>query len=117
MNKLKFIKRGFKKTCPRCGNSPIFVKYIKTYKKCSSCGIKISDYKSDDGPAYITIFIVGHVIIPTVLLIEKNFSPSLLAQMILWPLLTIILCLWLLPRVKGAFIGVQIFLDDKSGKT
>ena len=33
--------------------------------------------------------------------------------MIFWPVLTIISCLWLLPKVKGAFIAAQIFLNDK----
>ncbi len=117
MNKLMFIKRGFSKKCPHCGKSPIFIKYIKTFNKCNNCGIKLSEYKSDDGPAYITIFIIGHILIPIILLVEKNYSPSITIQMLIWPLLTILSSLWLLPRIKGAFIGLQIFLGDKSGKT
>ena len=111
------IKRGFTRKCPSCGKSPIFVKYIKTFNKCSQCGIILSDYKSDDGPAYITIFLVGHILIPIILFIEKYFSPPIYIQMISWPILTILMSLWLLPRIKGAFIALQIFLDDKSGKT
>ena len=117
MKKMVFLKRGFNKKCPLCGKSPIFIKYIKTYKKCSNCGIKLSDYKSDDAPAYITIFVVGHLLIPLILLTEKHLSPSITSQMITWPIMTIISTLWLLPRIKGAFIGVQIFLGDKSRKT
>ena len=117
MNKFVLIKRGFLKKCPHCGKSPIFHKYVKTFKKCKNCGIALSDYKSDDGPAYITIFIVGHILIPLILLAEKYFSPPILSQMIVWPIVTILLSLWLLPRIKGAFIGIQIFLGDKSGKT
>ncbi len=117
MSRLKFMKRGFRKKCPHCGKTPIFIKYIKTFQKCSKCGIKLSQYKSDDGPAYITIFIVGHILIPVILLVEKHFSPSLILQMFIWPILTIIFSLWLLPRVKGAFIGMQIFLGDKASKT
>ena len=117
MNKLELMKRGFSKKCPYCGLTPIFKGYVKTFSTCKSCGIKLSDYKSDDGPAYITIFIVGHLLIPLILLTEKYFSPSLFLQMLIWPLITIFTSLWLLPRVKGAFIGVQIFLDDKSRKT
>ena len=60
------MKRGFNKICPQCAGSPIFKKYIKTYNKCKKCGLKLSDYKSDDGPAYITIFIVGHILIPII---------------------------------------------------
>ena len=112
-SKLNQLKRGFSKKCPKCGNSPIFLSYIKTYKSCKSCGIKFSNYKSDDGPAYCTIFLVGHFLIPLILIVEKKFSPSIIFQMILWPFLTIISCLWLLPKVKGAFIAAQIFLNDK----
>ena len=117
MDKLIFIKRGFRKKCPHCGKSPIYETYIKTFKKCKKCGILLSEYKSDDGPAYITIFVVGHILIPMILLVEKHLSPPLLFQMLSWPILTIILCLWFLPRIKGAFIGLQIFLGDKSRKT
>ncbi len=117
MEKFVLIKRGFLKKCPYCGRSPIFIKYIKTFKKCKSCGIALSAYKSDDGPAYVTIFIVGHILIPLILLAEKYFSPPILLQMIVWPVATILLSLCLLPRIKGAFIGIQIFLGDKSRKT
>ena len=112
-DKLKFLRRGFAKKCPNCGLFPIFLTYIKTYKKCSKCGINFSEYKSDDGPAYCTIFIVGHILIPLILLTEKNFSPPTIAQMIIWPITTIILTLWLLPRVKGAFLAFQIFVKDR----
>ena len=117
MKKFDLISRGFNKKCPSCGISPIFIKYVKTFQKCKHCGIKLSEYKSDDGPAYITIFIVGHLLIPIILLVEKYYSPKLVIQLTMWPILTIISSLWLLPRIKGAFIGIQIFLDDKSGKT
>lgn len=114
---MTLLIRGFSKKCPLCGKSPIFVKYIKTHKKCSNCGIRLSNYKSDDAPAYITIFLVGHFLIPVILLTEKHLSPSISLQMIAWPIVTIISTLWLLPRVKGAFISIQIFLGDKSGKS
>ena len=114
MKRISQVKRGFLKKCPTCGNSPIFHKYIKTFKKCKSCGLNFSKYKSGDGPAYFTIFIVGHIIIPLILLLEKNLSPPLILQMFFWPILTIIFCLWLLPRVKGAFIAFQISVEDKT---
>ena len=112
-SKFNQLKRGFSKKCPRCGNSPIFLSYIKTLNNCGSCGLKFSDYKSDDGPAYCTIFLVGHLLIPLILIVEKNFSPSIIFQMIFWPILTVVASVWLLPKVKGAFIAVQIFLNDK----
>ena len=52
-SKFNQLKRGFSKRCPKCGKSPIFLTYIKTLDYCKSCGIKFSDYKSDDGPAIV----------------------------------------------------------------
>ena len=114
MNKGNYIKRGFKKKCPACGEVPLYIKFLKTYQKCKSCGIKLSNYKSDDGPAYLTILIVGHIIIPLVLFAEKKLSPSIYFQMFFWPLFTLVLSLWLLPKIKGAFIGFQISVNDKT---
>jgi uncharacterized protein (DUF983 family) len=112
-SKLKFLRRGFAKKCPNCGLFPIFSRYVKTHKKCSKCGINFSEYKSDDGPAYFTIFIVGHILIPLILLTEKHLSPPTFIQMIIWPLITTILTLWLLPKIKGAFLAFQIFVKDR----
>ena len=70
-SKIKFLKRGFAKKCPNCGLFPIFSRYVRTHKKCFKCGINFSEYKSDDGPAYCTIFIVGHILIPLILLLAS----------------------------------------------
>ena len=112
INKIKLLKRGFLRRCPKCGTSPIFSGYIKPFDQCKNCGINFSKYRSDDGPAYCTIFIVGHVVVPIILIIEKHFSPSIKLQMIFWPIVTLLLTLWLLPKIKGAFIALQIFLKD-----
>ncbi len=113
-NKKVLMKRGFQKKCPSCGKFPLFKKFLKTYKKCKSCGINLSSYRSDDGPAYVTILIVGHIVIPLLLLTEKELKPSMVFQMTFWPILTVVLSLWLLPKIKGAFIGFQIGVNNKT---
>tara|TARA_B100000989_G_C19435088_1_gene424770 strand:+ start:526 stop:891 length:366 start_codon:yes stop_codon:yes gene_type:complete len=110
-----FIKRGFKKSCPVCGNKSIFISYIKLVNKCSSCNTNFTKFKTDDGPAYCTIFVVGHLIIPCILFLERLSSPPpLWFQLVFWPILTIILSIWLLPKMKGAFLAFQISVDDTS---
>ena len=116
MDKFIFIKR-FRKKCPHCGNFPIFSTYIKTFKKCKKCGINyylIINLMMD--LLIVTIFVVGHILIPMILLVEKHLSPPLLFQMIIWPVLTIILCLWFLPKIKGAFLAFQIFLTTNQDR-
>ena len=114
-NIIKSISRGFKKYCPKCGHKDIYSSYIKFFPKCKKCNLNFSKYRTDDGPAYITIFLVGHIIVPLILLTEGSKNPPPIAfQYIFWPILSISLCLWFLPRIKGAFLGIQISVDDRS---
>ena len=53
------------------------------------------------------MFIVGHVVIGGLLIVEKKFQPDYWVHMVLWLPLTVGMSLWLLPRIKGAFIGLQ----------
>ena len=114
-SRYKLIKRGFRGRCPICGKSPLFLSYIKLRKKCKNCDTDFSCYRTDDGQAYCTIFVVGHIIIPLIVYLESSSSPpSFEFQIIFWPLLTIIFSSWLLPKMKGAFLGFQISVKDRS---
>jgi uncharacterized protein (DUF983 family) len=53
------------------------------------------------------IVIVGHIVVPTALLIETNFSPPVWLQLSIYLPLTLILSLTLLQPVKGAVVGIQ----------
>jgi uncharacterized protein (DUF983 family) len=111
--KFKLIKRGFHRVCPICGERPLFSSYIKLVKRCKKCKTDFTKYSTDDGPAYCTIFIVGHVVIPSILLTEGLESPPpMLFQLIFWPLVTILISTLLLPRIKGAFLALQISVKD-----
>ena len=72
VKKILLIKRGFLKTCPYCGKSKIFSSYLKLTSVCKNknCKFVFKNYKTEDGPAYFTIFIVGHIIIPIIVLLE-----------------------------------------------
>ena len=114
-SKLKLVKRGFRKICPMCGKRPLFSSYLKLVPKCENCKTNFTHYKTDDGPAYCTIFIVGHMIIPLIVIIERmDAPPALWTQLVIWPLLTIFISLWLLPKMKGAFLAFQISVKDRS---
>lgn len=64
-------------------------------------------HEADDAPPYFTIFIVGHVVIPLALLVERFYAPPLWIHATLFSLIAIITALLALPRVKGAIIGWQ----------
>jgi uncharacterized protein (DUF983 family) len=99
--------RGLHRRCPRCGDGAAFAGYLKVAPHCRSCGVDLGSYRADDAPPYVTIFIVGHLIVPAMLLLEQNAHPAAWVHMALWLPLTLALTLGLLPLVKGALLGVQ----------
>lgn len=99
--------RGFLQKCPSCGKGSLFHRYLKVSPECLACGEELHHQRADDAPAYFTIVIVGHVIVGGVLAAEKAFKPSTLTHLALWLPLTLASTLWLLPRVKGALVGLQ----------
>src|SRR5512134_1222200 len=101
------ISRGFRRRCPRCGGGRIFMRYLKVNRHCSSCGLELASYRSDDAPPYFTIFIVAHVVMPSMLLAEQMMHPPEWLHAAVWLPLAMTLTLTLLPRIKGAVIGWQ----------
>ena len=101
------IWRGFQKACPACGKGQLFATYLGSHDACPDCKMALHHQRADDAPPYFTIFGVGHVVIPAMLVVEKIWMPELWIHFILWLPLTLFLTLWLLPRVKGAVIGLQ----------
>jgi len=99
--------RGFMLRCPRCGVGKLMKGYIKIAGTCSHCGLDLSAQRADDAPPYFTIIIVGHIIVPLMWAWERFYSPPMLLQGIVWLPTIAILTLLLLPRVKGATVGLQ----------
>lgn len=85
----------------------LFEGYLAVSPECSACHTELHHQRADDAPPYFTIFIVGHIVIPLMLVVEKIWEPDLWIHFVLWLPLTLLLTLWLLPRIKGAVIGLQ----------
>ncbi|MDO8287935.1 MAG: DUF983 domain-containing protein [Parvibaculum sp.] len=98
---------GLKLRCPACGKGKLFRKYLKVNDTCPHCGEELFHHEADDAPPYFTILIVGHIVVPLMLAVEMEYMPAIWIHIAIWPLLTLGLCLGLLPRVKGAVVGVQ----------
>jgi uncharacterized protein (DUF983 family) len=101
------VKRGFRGRCPRCGEGRLFRAFLKVDNDCSVCGLDYTPHRADDLPAYLVIVIVGHIVVPTALFIETDYSPPVWLQLSIYLPLTLVLSLALLQPVKGAVVGMQ----------
>jgi uncharacterized protein (DUF983 family) len=99
--------RGFLCRCPNCGEGPLMRGYLKPLPSCSVCGEDLSHQRSDDAPPYFTIVVVGHIVVPLMLVVGLTSHLSNTAQLALWLPLTAALTLGLLRPIKGATIALQ----------
>ncbi|MBC7154198.1 MAG: DUF983 domain-containing protein [Rhodobacteraceae bacterium] len=99
--------RGWRRRCPSCGSGPILRGYLSVRDTCPVCGEALHHQRADDGPAYLTILIVGHVLGPLLLWVFIAFRPDPLVLASIFSVGSVALSLFLLPRIKGALIGIQ----------
>jgi len=99
--------RGFRGRCPQCGIGRVLQGYLKVRAVCPHCGERLGHIKADDGPAYFTVLIAGHVMVPLVLVAEQTWHPPIETTLAV-SLVGLGLLIWrLLPRVKGAVLGLM----------
>lgn len=92
--------------CPNCGQGRLFVTYLKQVEQCAICGEALGHIRADDGPAWLTILIMGHIFAIFLLGVSPNITwPDWVIMAVVVPL-TLILTLSILPRTKGFFIGM-----------
>ena len=99
------VKRGLQNRCPVCGEGRIFDGYLKVVPECSVCQAPLGKLRADDAPPYFTIFLVGHLLVPLVLMVEHRWMPPIWLHMVVWLPLFTLLCMALLRPVKGATVG------------
>lgn len=100
------LLRGARMRCPNCGEGGLYRAYLKV-KRCDACGHDNAAYPADDGPAYVTILLVGHVVIGPLLLFPFIWeAPLWLVLGSTLPAL-LVLMLLLLPVMKGAWVGLM----------
>jgi uncharacterized protein (DUF983 family) len=104
---VRAMLRGFAQRCPSCGKGGLYRRYLKTLEACPACGEPLHHHRTDDAPPYFTILIVGHFIVGGALSLEKFAAPPTWVHLSIWLPLTLVASLLLLPRVKGALVGLQ----------
>ncbi|SFP03372.1 DUF983 domain-containing protein [Tranquillimonas alkanivorans] len=99
--------RGWRRRCPSCGAGPVLKGYLRVRERCPVCDQELHHQRADDGPAYLTILIVGHVLAPVMLWSFTAFRPDPLVLAAVFSVGAVAMSLYLLPRLKGAMIAFQ----------
>ena len=107
------VFRGLAGHCPNCGKGKLFWRYLKVNPRCPVCDTDLARYPADDGPAYLTILLIGHLIVAPMLFfpIVWRTNPLYSLPVLLTALATVTLLL--LPRVKGGWVGLMYSLGVK----
>ncbi|MGH1416790.1 MAG: DUF983 domain-containing protein [Pelagimonas sp.] len=101
------LGRGLMLRCPECGTGKLLHSYLKVNDSCDCCGLELHKAKADDGPAYMTILIVGHILAFGLHFSYVTYRPEPMTIVMIGLALTMSSSLLLLPRMKGLIIGFQ----------
>lgn len=101
------VWRGFRRRCPACGTGPMMKGYLQVRDTCTVCSEELHHHRADDGPAWLTIILVGHLMAPVLGWAFMTFRPDPMVLTAVFAIGTVALSLWLLPRFKGLMVGFQ----------
>ncbi|HWU04430.1 MAG TPA: DUF983 domain-containing protein [Novosphingobium sp.] len=107
-NKGKWLLRcGLKGTCPKCGQAPMFAKWLKLQTRCPRCALDYSFAAPDDGPAFFSLCIVAFPLSFFVVWLQVAFDPPYWVHLVTSFPLVLIGCLAPLPYIKGWLVASQ----------
>lgn len=111
--------RGIMGRCPRCGEGPLFAKFLKPVDRCRDCSQDWSLQCADDFPAYVSIFVTGHLMAPVIIALVSADWLSTAATATVVLALSLVLLLATLQPAKGMIIALQWWFGmhgfDRSG--
>ena len=100
------LRRGLQRKCPNCGEGALFAGYLKVAPTCASCGHNNGRYRADDGPAYLTVLLMGHVLVAPALMFPIIWQADPLIVVPIALVTVTAATLAMLGCVKGAWIGL-----------
>lgn len=113
------LRRGLAGRCPSCGEGRLFAGYLRVAPRCAACGAEFGRLRADDAPPYFTIFLVGHLLVPPALWVERAWQPAMWVHMALWLPLFATAGILLLRPIKGATLGWMMklgFTGEEGGR-
>jgi len=101
------LLKGLRLRCPNCGQGKLLHSYLKVNDTCGHCGQELFHQRADDGPAYLTILIVGHLLGFVLHISYVYLRPEPLTLALILSAVTAGGALLMLPRMKGLVVAYQ----------
>ena len=80
--------------------------YLSRLPSCNVCGEDLSHIRADDGPAWATLIVVGHLLAPLMIILGRDESIPVWTAILLLSA-AMLAGVWVcLPRAKGLFIAL-----------
>ncbi len=99
------MRRGMLGRCPNCGQGRLFAGYLRLCPACDVCGAPVGRYRAADGPAFVTITVVGLLLIPILWWSFVAFRPNPFVLALVVTGAVAVLTLVVLRLAKGGFVG------------
>lgn len=104
------LMRGLVGRCPACGEGGLFRTFMKVAQGCTACGEAFHHHRADDFPAYLTIVLIGHLVVPLAMYVEIAFAPAYWIHALIWTPLVLVLSLGTLQPLKGLIVALQWYM-------
>ncbi len=99
------VWRGMRGRCPNCGRAPLLAGYLRQVDHCAACGEPFGHIRADDAPPWLTILVVGHIIVPLAATVESVATWPVWVATTVWASAALVLSAVILPRAKGVFLA------------
>ncbi len=103
----KAVAQGFVGKCPCCGKGKLFYRWLKVVDTCETCNEDMFHQRADDLPAYLNIFLVGHIVVGTMLFIYTLGWFEMWTMVALTASVSVGTAIGGLQPIKGAVVGFQ----------
>jgi uncharacterized protein (DUF983 family) len=89
----------------------MFNGFLRVVGRCNNCGAPLGSARAADAPPYFTILLVGHIIVPMILIWQRLSDPPTWLMFVILVPLTLMLTLALMRPVKGGVVGLMLSLN------
>lgn len=109
----RILWRGARMKCPSCGEGRLFKGYLTREDACPQCHESFEGLDADDGPAWLTIGLVAHIVVPLLIFLERGELMPYWREAGILIAVTIVSALFFLPVSKGFFVAALWLINRK----